>query len=350
MRVLQVIDSLEVGGAERIFVMLSNMLYMYEIEVTVVLLVSEGDLFDELHSDIPIIRLNRKKRLDLKVMKQFVQVMKDFDLVHVHLKHNFRYASLSAKFFKMSSSKIIFHDHSHSFGINTLSVKNIKDSFFKTILKPKYYIGVSKENCLWAETYLKISKPFIYLLENTITYKLIETSNNRRDGIVLVSNISRVKNLSFALNLIKSLKMHLTIFGQIRDNSYHQELLDLIEELGLNKQITIVSDCKNIQAELYKYEFALHTSLKETGPLVLIEYLAQGLPFLSFGSGQVYEKLQSIIPESFIDTFDIKLWKKQISVIRDIESSRLKKIYETYYSEEKYLDKCLKIYQHILSS
>lgn len=350
MRVLQVIDSLEVGGAERIFVMLSNLLYQRNIDVTVILLVADGGLLEELHEEIPVIRLNRKKRFDFKTMKKLVDVMSEYDIVHTHLKHNFRYTCFSAKLFGKSISNIIFHDHSHSFGVKKLSIKHIKDSFFKSVFKPNIYIGVNKENCLWAEKHLKVPQTCIFLLENTIKHEVIEKYERKREGIVIVSNISRIKNLSFAIRLVKELQMSITIYGQIRDHDYHQELLDLIEELNLQSQVTIKSDCKKIQAELYKFEFAIHTSLKETGPLVLIEFLAQGLPFLSYATGQVYEKLKPVIPEFFIDTFDLQSWKQQITVIQNKEYSQIESIYDTYFNETHYYNACLKIYQNIQNS
>lgn len=348
MRVLQVIDSLDVGGAERVFVNLTNLLYEQKIDVSILLLVSDGVLLNEINNNIPIIRLQRSKRFEFKKIKKLVEVIQGFDIVHVHLKHNYRYVCFSAKLFRVPISNIIFHDHSHSYGVKKISRKNLKDSFFKNLFKPKNYIGVSKENCLWAEKYLNLSKQNVFLLENTVRLSYQNKTKNARKGGVIVSNITPIKNLTFAIHLFKELKIPLTIYGKIRDKQYHLELLDLIDELHMKDDVKIITNCKHIQAELHKYVFAIHSSLKETGPLVLIEYLAQGLPFLSFNTGQVYEKLKPVIPEFFINNFDLECWKQQVSNIQKIDSMRIKTIYELYFNEINHFQVCLKIYHQIL--
>ena len=347
MKVLQVIDTLEVGGAERILVTMSNLLHQNNIDVSVLVLVKDGELSKDLNSEIPFIKLNRTKRFDRNKMKTLAQIMSGFDMVHVHLKHSYRYVAIVAKLFNVNTPKIICHDHSHNVGISKLSMKVLKDSLFKNLLKPKYYIGVSIDNINWAKRYLNIHNG--YLLENTITKTFVDPPHTEPKGLVMVGNIVPIKNIEFAITLAQKLEEPLTIYGNVKDKSYFETLQRQID-IDDFKDVRFIHDENQIQKQLYQYKYAIHTAFKETGPLVLIEYLAQGVPFLSFTSGQVYHTIKDDLPEFFIDNFTVEEWLSQINYIGSISEEKIQSVYEHHFSETNYIEKCLKIYQNILSS
>jgi glycosyltransferase involved in cell wall biosynthesis len=350
MKVLQVIDTLKIGGAERMTVLISNLLSTNGNDVTILILVEKGELITTLNDNIPVFYLNRKKRFSIKKLKQMANILDAFDIVHVHLKHNFRYASLVSKYFSKQRHKLIFHDHSHYYGVSKLSLRMFKDYLFKSVFKPDYYIGVNEDNCNWAKYKLKLPNENIHLLENTVKKEVVESKVVNRKGIVVVSNISRVKNIEFAIKLSHVLGKSLTIYGQIRDEAYFEELKHLIEKLKYAHKVKFEHHCNNIQSQLYKYEFAVHTSYKETGPLVLIEYLAQGLPFIAHATGQVYDILKDKLPQFFVSDFNLNSWLVKINNPNPISDELLEQTYNAYFSSDNYLKQCLKIYQSILNS
>lgn len=349
MKVLQVIDTLNVGGAERVLVHLANLLHASHNEVTVMILVDDGALINELHPDIPIVRLHRTRRFNIQKMKAFAEIIDAYDIVHAHLKHNFRYTKLVAGCYRKTKAKLVFHDHSHNLLSNKFSVKYYKDVLFKSILKPDYYIGVSHENCTWGNKYLGIKASHCFLLENTVEKITVAQNIADKSGVVMVSNITPIKNIEFALDIIKETKEPLTIYGRIIDESYYQKLINIIEEKKI-PNITFITNCTDIQQELLNYKYGLHTSLKETGPLVLIEFLAQELPFVAFASGQVFNTIGNEIPEFFNDTFNQTDWINKIKALSLMPSNKIKKVYADNFSSEIYLKKCLTIYQHIINS
>ncbi len=345
MKILQVIDTLNVGGAERIMVTISNLLFEKGYDVSILVILDKKDLLSEINSKIPVFFLARRKRFDTKKAVEFSKIAKQFDIIHCHLKHNYRYTRLISMLFRINVP-IIFHDHSHNLNQTSSKVKQFKDSLLKNILRPELYIGVSKENCSWAENILKIEKNHIFLLENFVQKIDIDTKTTRK-GVVIVSNIARIKNLSFALKFIKSLDEHLTIYGKIYDEQYYKELVGEIKELGLEKQVKFVHNEKNIQSILHQYEFAIHTSFKETGPLVLIEFMAQSLPFLSLASGQVFETVKGEIPHFFIDKFDLNTWIAQVEKMKVTNATILSELYHKYFNPGEYVSKCIGIYKSI---
>jgi len=350
MKVLQVIDTLKVGGAERVLVTLTNLLFEGKVDVSVLIISEDGGLVKDINSDIPIIRLKRTKRFDRSKMKEFSQILSNYDIIHTHLKHNFRYTSIVAKIFNKHHVKIILHDHSHYDSVSKLSLKYLKDSLFKNILKPKYYIGVSTYNCDWAKKELLVNEKNFFLLENIIKKKAVNKTNHKKKGMVLVSNITPIKNIEFALEIVKKLKEKLTVYGRVIDEEYFKMLHQKIKQYEIEDQVVFISDCNEVQQELYQYKYAIHTSFKETGPLVLIEYLAQSLPFLSFNSGQVYNKINDQLPQFFIDNYHTEKWLNKINNLSSVPEETISKTYKNNFSSEEYLKKCLKIYKNILNS
>ncbi len=168
MRVLQVIDTLNAGGAERMVVLLSNLLFENGIDVTVMILVEDGSLVSGLNSGIPVLRLHRKTRFEKGKMQEYNEILKEFTIVHTHLKHNYRYTRIVASRYGLKGTKLIFHDHSHNLVTKKLSSKYAKDLLFKNVLKPRFYIGVSMENCRWSQQKLGVNKEHCYLLENVV--------------------------------------------------------------------------------------------------------------------------------------------------------------------------------------
>lgn len=349
MKVLQVIDYLNVGGAEKMLVNISNKLHNNMQNLAVLLIAGKGDLFSSLDSEILTHQLNRKSKFDIKAFKQLKSILKEYDIIHVHLKHNYRYVALCNLYFKLNK-KIILHDHSHSFGISTFSLKSLKNYTFKNLLKPKYYIGVSKENCDYAMNTLKLPKSNVFLLNNFIVKQKVTENILPKKGIILVSNISKIKNISFALKFAKSVGKNLTIFGKIYDKEYFKELLDEVKELSLQNQVTFIHDEINIQQRLHEFEFGIFTSFKETGPLVLIEYIAQGLPFVAHKTGQVSTTIAKELPQFFQSDFNIEDWKKQLDQIKKVTSQQIISIYNIHFNTDNYIKKCQSIYQKIINS
>jgi len=349
MKVLQVIDALNVGGAEKIVVNLSNLLYNTGLDVSILLLVKDGELLQSVHPKIKIYRLERDQKFSIRKMKQTSLIIKKYDIVHVHLKHNYRYLKIIS--FLFAEKKIILHDHSHLQHIKKSFSRKLKDSFFKNILKPDYYIGVSSEICLWAENVIKIKKNRIFKLTNTVTREdTTNTKNDKKECLVLVSNITRVKNISFALKIVKITGLNLTIYGKIYDQEYMDELVREINQLGIQEKVKVISNIINIQKILPKYKFALHTSKKETGPLAIIEYLAQGVPFLSYDTGEVINTIKKDLPEFIMNTFDEKIWADTIIKVINTSSKKIETVYLKHFNPKKYTNQCLEIYKIVKNS
>src|SRR5690554_6371034 len=94
MRVVQVIDQLNVGGAERVLVDLANLLYENNCDVTVVCLLEEGQLDGYINKASPAIYLRRKNKYNPLLLIRLYRILIQFDAIHIHLTQVVRYSSL----------------------------------------------------------------------------------------------------------------------------------------------------------------------------------------------------------------------------------------------------------------
>ncbi len=341
MKVLQVIDTFGVGGAEKVAIDLSNLLHMSGLQIVALTLLGPGKLAAQLNPEIRLRSLHRHHRFDLKAAKAFIQLAREVDLVHVHMRHNYRYCQFFALIFNLKTP-IILHDHCGLF--------QTQDPWkFRYFLKPAWYIGVSEILVDQANLTWKIAPAHTLLLSNIVLPKPIETIAPK-NGMVLVSNIKPAKNQAFAIQLLTKIDSRLTLYGAIQDPNYFQELQSGITKLGLSDKIRFVEDCTEIQEVLPAYRLGLHTSTAESGPLVLIEYLAQGLPFLAFDTGEVASILRPYFPDYFIDNLDPDQWVERIELLLQLPPDRekMQQVFEQHFGHKSYTEKCLSFYQRVV--
>ena len=340
MKILQVIDILNIGGAERVFVDMCNILKENNEDISaLILLENSGELSKGIHGGIPIITLNRKNKWNILTMYKCSKTLRKYDIIHCHFRHVYRYIILVKKLFFVDS-KIVLHDHFGSIDIDK-KIPFLFDSF----IKPNYYIGVSNTLSKWAEKSLKTAPENIFLLENIIVRNNSKQLFSNTFDLILVSNIKKVKNNIFAVKIAQENNNSLLLVGKNQDNTYFSELKSEIR----NTDIVINSDVAEVQPILHNAKLGLHTSISETGPLVLIEYLAQGIPFLAYETGETARILKPYFPEYFIDNFEEQQWIERINKLLKIqpETKKMQEVFDKYFGAEQYYKKIMKIYQCI---
>tara|TARA_B110000467_G_scaffold44508_2_gene40794 strand:+ start:3482 stop:4570 length:1089 start_codon:yes stop_codon:yes gene_type:complete len=353
MKVIQIIDRLEYGGAERVFVDICNLLNDNSIEVTALFTREPGPMSNELNSNIPKISLRRKFKYSIIAMLKLLKVSKDYDIIHVHSRHNLLYTLSVFLIFRFRNYPIIFHDHFGSIDINKTVPFYFKKKWFKNKF---FYIGVCEELVDWAVKDVNLDYKRCQNLPNIrIIHKknknILPISNNKIK-IIRVGNIHPVKNLEFAIYLLyeinKDLHSELTICGSLSDMKYFKKLKNIIKSLSLEDNVIFIHNETDIPSILSNYDLGISCSLSESGPLVLIEYLNSGIPFLTYKTGEVVKQISSRHPEMIMNDFEIHNWKKAFFGILETrdESSlySLKCTYRDLFSSEQYYNSLMEVY------
>ena len=180
MKILQVIDTLDVGGAERVLVDLSNILYENGVEVAVCTIVNRGKMADKLNNGIEHYNIGRDIKYSLLKMYQFYKIAKEFQIIHVHMRYNLKYVWLIKKLFLLKN-KIVFHDH-----YGNIKIERKVTLLMKIIILDTFYVGVSHELCTRAKKFSKDIK-HIYHLPNIIrkNIKCFKIGKRKSSSILL---------------------------------------------------------------------------------------------------------------------------------------------------------------------
>ena len=110
LRVLQIIDSLQAGGAERIAVSYANGLSKFGVTSFICATRDEGPLVNTIHHSVGYVYLNRKSTFDGKaVLKLRAYIVSNkIDIIHAHSTSYF--IAILVKLL-LPKVKIVWHDH-----------------------------------------------------------------------------------------------------------------------------------------------------------------------------------------------------------------------------------------------
>lgn len=348
--IVHIIDRLHAGGAERVLTTQANLFVSKGHVVKVITIVSEGPLVSILDKKIIFQCLWRKWKWNPLTMYRLVKAIKDFDIVHVHSSFNLRYLYLATRLF-FYPVKIFFQEHSGKINIDKYVSRDKKYIYPKVTV-----ICVSAEIAKWVKEDVGVATENIFVLPNIVLKENIIPEPKPESGkikLLIVSNFVPSKNIEFALKLMRHLldtggEYTLTIIGVKADENYFRVITGLISEMKLEADVDIISDCLRVQPLLQFYDIAIHTTKYESGPLVLVEFIAQGLPFLTFNTGQVVETIRPLLPEFIVNSFEVEEWKTKIQQMliggKESIKQRFENIFSNFFSPDAYYQKCIDIY------
>jgi glycosyltransferase involved in cell wall biosynthesis len=342
MKVLHVIDRLNIGGAEKIFVEVTKLLFEKGLDVGALLFHTGYPLDDKIDKRIKLHVLDRKNKYSLAKMYLANKICSEYDIVHVHMRYCYSYIRLSQMLFG-GKYKILFHEHYGDIELNSEVPFTLKYFF-----KPKYFVGVSNSLTDWADKKLKVKKKNIFVLKNTIIpdKNIDYKSKGKYKKAIIVSNIREAKNLEFAFELAAVTGLDITIYGNNSDPLYYDKIMDILKS---HPQVRIIEGVSDLSGVYDQYDIAFHCAKSESGPLVILEYLAYGIPFMAYRTGEVAKTIYNEIPAHFMESFEVNEWKDRLVEIQKEENirERFNFIFDKYFSPRQYTNECIKIYESV---
>ncbi len=155
LKVLYVIDTLEIGGAESVCLDIFQNGLKYGINSSLLVIQNihktQYDLIDKNN----IKYLNRTSKWNIFSILQAAFYLLKYEIIHTHLNHTFRYIKfVKILFFPLLFRKrIILHDHSFA------GDSQIKNYIYSVLFKPNFYITVTQEKAdTGVKNWIKSSK------------------------------------------------------------------------------------------------------------------------------------------------------------------------------------------------
>lgn len=357
MRVLQLVDSLEVGGTERVAVNIANALSK-NIEASFLCTTrKEGLLKESLKKEVGYLFLKKKSTFDFKTLitlRAFVKKSK-IDFIHAH-SSSFFFATL----LKISypNIKIIWHDHygnSEFLNERKSKVLIIFSRFFTQILS----VNEALKN--WADEKLhckqvKILPNFATPVNNTPITKLKGKEGKR---IIHLANLRSQKDHETLLKAFKKVvnkhnEWTLHCVGKNFSDSYSDKIQSLVDRLNLKENVFFYGGRPDVSNILSQSNIAVLSSKSEGLPIALLEYGFAKLPTIATNVGDCFKVISNNNEGFLIDNQDTVSLKE--AMVKCINSKELRmslgnNLYNKVnksYSEKAIIKKLLNIYNHHL--
>ncbi|UPQ79668.1 glycosyltransferase [Flavobacterium azooxidireducens] len=346
-RIIQLIDSLEPGGAERMAVSYANGLFDKIDFSGLVATRKEGALKEQLLPKVSYLFINKQGRFGLKsvlTLRAFLKTNK-VNIIHAHGTSFFTAVLVKIT---LPTIKIIWHDH-HG---NRLSKKGITNKVLKAV--SIFFNGVLTVNTeieQWAKNNL-ITKKVAYFpnfISSTNTKVESKTILKGCDGkrIVFLANLKEPKNhlqilKAFAHSNSIELGWTLHLIGKDFNDDYSNELRAFIAANKLYNLVFIYDSCNDIEFILNQSNIGVLGSTFEGFPVTLLEYGKSNLAVISTNVGYCSTIIQDGINGVLFNPNDPMEIEQKLNGLIGSEAKRIQYA-TTLYTQvmKKYSDKAI---------
>lgn len=359
MRVLQLIDSLDLGGAERIAVEYANMLSK-DIEGSYLCASRfEGKLLSTIKPEVNYFFLNRKRTLDYSAIQRLDQYIKKEKITIIHA-HSTSYFIATLVKIKNPSLIIVWHNHSgasiHLGGVK-MKVLRFCSRYFNTI------ISVNEDLVTWAKKKLK-SKKVIYLPNFVNFNKEIVPVQEKLKGevgkrIVCLANLRNPKGHHFLIESFIAVQKEipdatLHLIGNDFNDEYSTTLKVLIQQSQIEDHVIIYGQLSNPESILAQCDIGVLASSSEGLPMALLEYGRAKLAVVVTDVGYCPEVVQDY--GTFVPYGDVNAMSGAIKEYltdgdkRAYDRSLFKEHIKNNYSEMHVRDQIINLYTSSLEN
>jgi len=288
-RVIQIIDSLHVGGAERVAVNYANGLVSKINKSHICVTREEGPLLKSLNSDVGYIYLNKKSTLDLMAifkLKNYVTLNK-IDVLHAHSSSFFIAILIKLLLPKL---QVVWHDH---FGNSEFLSKRPKvilrifSRFFTYIISVNLQLkSWSLENLACKK--VKYVKNFSVLNNSGLDNTSLTGMSGKR--ILCLANLRAQKNhirLLEAFKIVKNKYPDWTLHcvGKNFNDAYSELFFSKLKALDLEAYVNFYDSKIDILNIMNQSNIGVLISKSEGLPLALLEYGIAKLPIIATNVG-----------------------------------------------------------------
>ena len=301
-RVLAATDTLEVGGAERVAVDIVNSLDRDRHDVFFCATRGDGLLRDVLLPDVDVGIIGRRATWDVAGMARFAQWVNDrrIDIIHTHGRGTMQFVALCLRLGLIRTAHV-YHDHYGHLHLDRRAPAGLRSALHTV----DGFLGVDQRLCTWAREDVGLPAERIHLVRSGVDltrFVAVEPIDLRSafdlpDAevvLVMVANYRRQKDHPTVLRALALLpgdvrrRLGVVTVGSTESESgYFDRCWAMAEDLGVTDQIRVAGTREDTLRLMAGADAGLLASKNETGPLVVLEYMASRLPFVVTDTGEI---------------------------------------------------------------
>lgn len=291
MRILQVIDSLHIGGAERIAVNYANALSETIAFSGLAATRKEGELKSQISEKVDYVFANKKYAIDLPAILKLRSYCKKNKVSFVHAHGTSFFIAFLLKL-TYPSVKIIWHEHKGARSSESLMQNlflGICSYFFSGI------IVVDHKLEKWCRSVLRF-KNVLYLANFTI-FNGVENKKTFLNGaagkrILCLANLRSPKNHNLLVAVAVMVKKKFPdwtfhLVGNDFDDAYSKALKQQIADNNLERTVFIYGLREDTANIITQADICILTSVSEGLPVALLEYGFHKKAVVSTDVGQI---------------------------------------------------------------
>lgn len=357
--VLHMIDTLRVGGAERMAVNLVNSLPRDRFVSHLCTTRHEGPFAEDVDPQVPRLRLMRRWRFDLYPILKLVRYVRDnrITILHAHGSTLFLARLVAAV---VPDVHIVWHDHygpiestDRPAWIYRFAVQNIAA-----------VISVSAALAEWTRDRLAFPANRIWKLRNfALHYQdavaACEAPLARPVRVVCLANLRPEKGHRDLLEAIAMVKKRVTgvqllLIGSAPDSLYQAQLQEDVDRLNLGETVAFLGQREDVSTLLSYCTVGVLSSHSEGLPLAILEYGLAGLAVVATDVGECAEVLDGGSCGILVETRQPILLANAIErLLQDQElrsdfAARLSDRVESHYSKHEAIRQLCEIYEIVL--
>ncbi|OEK08862.1 glycosyltransferase [Flavivirga aquatica] len=360
MRVLQLIDSLEAGGAERVSVNLANALVSNVDRSFLCTSRKEGVLKESLKQEVGYIFLDRKKTIDINAIRKLKTYIKQhkIDIIHAHSSSFFIATIIKILGVKV---KLVWHDH---YGCDRfVDKRNNSKALYYCSRYFSYTLSVNRSLEKWTKKYLK-TREVNYLPNFAIQDKIkpitkLLGADNKR--ILHLANLRPQKDHPILLEAFAKINKKypdwtLHCVGKDFKDDYSKALREQVKTLAIENKVFLYGSKSDINNIIKQCDIGVLSSKSEGLPIALLEYGLAGLPTITTNVGECAAVVKEYKTGLIIEPRNVEALTN--SIIKYIEDEMLRFKYANAfkndisknYSEESTIKRLMIIYNSILKN
>jgi glycosyltransferase involved in cell wall biosynthesis len=357
--VMQMIDSLDAGGAETVAVNIANHLPANSFTSHLCVTRKDGPLGQKIDIKVNVLKLHRKHAADFIALYELHKYIKNNAIGIIHA-HSSSLIIASAVGLFQRKVKIIWHCHYGHYAIN----KRLSLPYRLALRMTCAAIMVNQQLADWLTEIVHYSKKSVFIVRNFVVLKgtgqeLKHLPGKNGERIVCVANLRPEKDHLTLLRAMKIVvqtnsKSHLFLVGSTDNDVYRGYIEAEVRRLNIESNVSLLGNCNDVSSILFQCDIGVLSSLSEGLPLALLEYGVSGMPVVTTDVGACGEVLDRgkcgiLVPPS--SPMELAIGIQRLLESRELRvrlGDSLKKRVISEYSLESAIEKISNLYYRVL--